>query len=119
MLVFAGRVKHALDVAVQRPHDTDAREQRWPVKFRDQQQRFHGGLSFVSSASCFGLGQFGDVRGGVTERDQRFPARHRDRIDKPLIPRHELHLPLIGDATRNMGSKHFSKILTSWTQSSC
>jgi len=37
----------------------------------------------------FGLGQFGDVRGGVTERDQRFPARHRDRIDKPLIPRHE------------------------------
>jgi hypothetical protein len=35
------------------------------------------------------MGQFGDVRGGVTERDQRFPARHRDRIDKPLIPRHE------------------------------
>ncbi len=26
---------------------------------------------------------------GVAKRDQRFPARHRDRIDKPLIPRHE------------------------------
>jgi hypothetical protein len=94
-------------------HDTDAREQRWPVLFCDQQQRFQRGLKFVGIV--FGLGQFGDVRGGVTERDQRFPARHRDRIDKPLIPRHELHLPLIGGATREYGtgSKHFSKILTS------
>ena len=32
-----------------------------------------------------------------------------------------LHLPLIGGATREYGtgSKHFSKILTSWTRSSC
>jgi hypothetical protein len=32
--------------------------------FRDQ-QRFHRGLPFVGIV--FGLGQFGDVRGGVTE----------------------------------------------------
>ena len=87
MLVFARRIGHALDVAVQRSHDADAREQRGPVLFCDQQQRFHRGLPFVGIV--FGLGQFGDVRGGVTERDHRFPAGHRDRIDKPLIPRHE------------------------------
>jgi hypothetical protein len=28
-----------------------------------------------SSASCSALGQFGDVRGGVTERDQRFSGQ--------------------------------------------
>jgi hypothetical protein len=50
MLVFARRVKHALDVPVDRSHDTDAREQRWPVLFCDQQQRFHRGRH--SSASC-------------------------------------------------------------------
>ena len=54
-------------------------------------------------ATSVGLPQsLGVGSGGVTERDQRIPARHRDRIDKPLIPRHELHLPLIGGATRNM-----------------
>jgi hypothetical protein len=37
MLVFEGRVKHGLDVPVDRPHDADAREQRWPVLFCDQQ----------------------------------------------------------------------------------
>jgi len=35
MLVFARRVKQALDVPVDRFHDADAREQRWPVKFCD------------------------------------------------------------------------------------
>jgi hypothetical protein len=54
MLVFARRVKQALDVPVDRFHDTDAREQRWPVLFRDQQQRFHRGLPFVGIV--FGLG---------------------------------------------------------------
>jgi hypothetical protein len=36
-LVFAGRIKHALDVPVDRSHDADAREHRWPVMFCDQQ----------------------------------------------------------------------------------
>ena len=47
MLVFARRVKQALDVPVDRFHDADAREQRWPVLFCDQQQRFHRGLPFI------------------------------------------------------------------------
>jgi hypothetical protein len=100
--VFARRVKHALDVPVDRSHDTDAREQRGPPCSATSNSASIAGCH--SSASCSAMGQFGDVRGGVTERDQRFPARHRDRIDKPLILRHELHLPLIGGATRNMAA---------------
>ena len=66
MLVFAGRVKHALDVPVDRSHDTDAREQRWPVLFCDQQQRFHRGLPFVGIV--FRFRQFSDVQGGIAQR---------------------------------------------------
>jgi len=33
-------------------------------------------------------GQFRDVVCGVAKRDQRFPSRQYDRIEKPLIPRH-------------------------------
>jgi hypothetical protein len=52
--------------------------------FCDQQESLHCGLPFFGIVFC--LGQFGDVRGGVTERDQRFPAGRRDRIEKLLIP---------------------------------
>jgi len=48
---------------VQRSHDTDAREHRWSVKFRDQQQRFHRGLPLIGIVFC--LGQFRDVLGGI------------------------------------------------------
>jgi hypothetical protein len=87
MLVFEGRVKHGLDVPVDRPHDADARELGGPSCSATSNKACIAACH--SSVSCSALGQFGDVRGGVTERDQRFPARHRDRIDKPLIPRHE------------------------------
>ena len=33
MRLFARWIEHALDVAVQCPHDPDAREHRWPVVF--------------------------------------------------------------------------------------
>jgi len=85
MFVFARRIEHALDVSADHPHYANPRAQRWPALFCDQQQRFHRGLPFVGIV--FGHGQLGDVRGDVTERDQRFPARRRDRIDKPLILR--------------------------------
>jgi hypothetical protein len=43
-------------------------------------------------AACHGivlcLRQLGDVERRVAERHQRFPAWHRDRIEKPLIPWH-------------------------------
>jgi hypothetical protein len=37
--------------------------------FRDQQQRFHRGLPFVGIV--FRFRQFGDVLGGIAQRDQR------------------------------------------------
>jgi hypothetical protein len=83
MMILARRIEHALDVAVQRLHDTDAREHRRPVKFCDQ--RLHRDLPFVGIVFC--LRQLGDVGRGVSERDQRLlPTLHQDRIEKPLIP---------------------------------
>jgi hypothetical protein len=43
------------------------------------------GLPIFGIVFC--LGQFSDVKFGVAERDQRFPARQYDRIEKLLIPR--------------------------------
>jgi len=61
-----------------------------------------------SSASYSVLGSLVMYRAASRNVQQRLlSARQYDRIEKPLISRHELHLPLIGDATRNMGSKHF------------
>jgi hypothetical protein len=37
MRVFAIKIERPFDVAVQRPHDTDARKHRWPVMFGDEQ----------------------------------------------------------------------------------
>jgi hypothetical protein len=68
LLVFARRrVKHALDVVVDRPHRTNPREHRWPVKFRSQQYRLHHDPPFVGTVFC--LRQFGDVLRSVSERD--------------------------------------------------
>jgi hypothetical protein len=52
-----------------------------------------------SSASCC-LGQFGDELRRVAERDQGFPTRHHDRIEKPLVPRHQIR-PLGYDQANN------------------
>jgi hypothetical protein len=55
--------------------------------FRDQQQRFHRGLPFVGIV--FRFRQFGDVLGGIAQRDQRLlSARQYDRIKKLLILGH-------------------------------
>jgi len=59
----------------------NARELRWPVMFGDEQQRLHRGLPFVLCP-----GQLGNVLRGIAERDQQFPARQYDRIEKSLIP---------------------------------
>jgi hypothetical protein len=44
MVVFPIRIKHSFDVAVQRPHDADAREHRRSARRRDKDQGFHGRL---------------------------------------------------------------------------
>jgi hypothetical protein len=47
MRTFARRIEHAFDVTVQRSHEADLGEHRWPVVLGDQQQRLHRGLPFV------------------------------------------------------------------------
>ena len=102
MLVFEGRVKYGLDVPVDRPHDADAREQRWPVlvlrpaigpasRLATHRHRVRPWGSFVTSGFRPGTAI------GSTNR---------------LSQDTNLHLPLIGGATREYGtgSKHISKI---------
>jgi hypothetical protein len=76
-------IERSLDVAVQRPHNADARKHRWPVTFCNQQQRPHRCLPFFGVVFC--LGQFRDVERGVAERGQRFAlARHVSKIEIPV-----------------------------------
>jgi hypothetical protein len=37
MGVFAIRIEHALDVTVERPHDADPCEHRWPTQLNNEQ----------------------------------------------------------------------------------
>jgi hypothetical protein len=54
MMVFAIRIEHPLDVTVQGPHYTDAREHRRSVMLCNQQKRLHRGLPFHGIVFCFG-----------------------------------------------------------------
>ena len=85
MMILARGIKLPNAATVQRPHDTDACKHRWPVKFCDQQQRFHRGLPFIGIV--FRFWQFGDVLGGIAERAQGLAIDH-NRIKKHLIPGH-------------------------------
>jgi len=53
MPVLSRRIKHPLDVAVQRSNDADAREHRWTVMFCNQQKRPLRGLPF-GTMFCLG-----------------------------------------------------------------
>jgi hypothetical protein len=66
MRFFARWIEHALDVAVQRSNDADAREHRWTVMFCNQQKRPHRGLPF---GTMFCLGPITSAVG--TERTWR------------------------------------------------
>jgi hypothetical protein len=57
MVVFAIGIENALDVTVQRFHDTDASEHRRAVVFGHQNQRFHRGLPFLGVV----FGAFGSL----------------------------------------------------------
>ena len=69
--------------------------------FRNQQERRHCGLPLFGIVFC--LRQLGDVERRVAKRDQRFPARQYDRIEKPLIPRHELTIVTVASNRRSVG----------------
>ena len=78
MRVFARRIEHPLDVAVQCPHDADAHHHGRPVELDDQEQGFDRGLPFLEI--LLSLRQFHDVVGGVAQSYQLAPTRQQDGI---------------------------------------
>jgi hypothetical protein len=84
MRVFAIGIEHALDVAVQRSHDADARQHRRPPVRRDRDQGFHCRLPFRRRG--LGLRKLRDVFAGVRERDELATARQGDRIFERSLP---------------------------------
>jgi hypothetical protein len=60
----------------------------------DQQQRLHRGQPFFGVV--FGLGQLGDVEGGVAQGDQLLAVRQFDRFEKSLIPRQRFYFFTFG-----------------------
>jgi hypothetical protein len=65
----------------------DTRQHRIAAMLADQHQLLNCRFPLWQFALSFR--QFENVLRGVAERDQRFSARQHDRIEKPLIPRHE------------------------------
>ena len=84
MRVLAVGIEHALDVAVQRPHDADPCEHRRPARGRDQDQRLHRSLPLLGLV--LGLWEFGDVPAGVLQGDEVTSARQWDRFVEPPFP---------------------------------
>ena len=84
MSILARWIEHPLDVPVQCPHNTDAREHRWAAERRHQDQGFHRGLPFRRFVFC--LWQLGDVGAGVLQRDERSPVRQLDWVVKFTAP---------------------------------
>ena len=77
-MILAFRIEHALDVPVQRAQHSDPRVHQEVPAFRGTDQAVNRGLPFPGL--LFGLGQLGDVGGGVLERDQLAAAGKRDRL---------------------------------------
>jgi hypothetical protein len=76
---FAIGIEDPLDVAVQRIHDSDARQHRVTAS-RHEQQNLDRGLPFRQPE--FLLRQLRDVVGCVLERDELATVRQRYRILK-------------------------------------
>jgi hypothetical protein len=64
MLLFPRRIKHPLNMPIQRSHNANARKHGWPAVLCDQKQSFHRGLPFLGVV--IGFGQSRDVERGVT-----------------------------------------------------
>jgi hypothetical protein len=89
MMIFAIGVEHAFNLAVQRPHDADARHHRRAVLLGDQDQTFHCCLPFRHLV--FGLWKLSDVVASVLQRDEAAPAGQRDwNFERPLPAGHFL-----------------------------
>ena len=81
MRVFARRIKHALDVAVQCPQHADASHHGRAVEFDDQEQRFYRGLPLIEI--LLGIGELLDIFGSVFEGDDLAAAGQRYRFSLP------------------------------------
>jgi hypothetical protein len=85
MMLFPIRIEHPLDVAVQCPHDADARKhRRSAVAFGDHDQRLDRSLPFLEL--LFGLWQLLDISGGILKSDKLATAGQRDRIFEFALP---------------------------------
>jgi hypothetical protein len=84
MGIFARRIEHPLDVAVQCTHDADPGEHRRAAECRDQDQGLHRGLPF--RRSVLGLRKSRDVIAGIFKRDELAATGKRYRIVKRAFP---------------------------------
>jgi hypothetical protein len=84
MVVLPIRIKYALNVAVQCPHDADPGEHRRAARCRHQDQGFHCRLPL--RGFVLGLRKLDDVIAGILERHELVTARQRYRIVKPSLP---------------------------------
>jgi len=72
MCLFPRTIKHPFSVAVQRSHDADPREHRWPAGRSDQDQDFHCSLPF--RRCVLDRRKSRDVVAGVLKGGQRATA---------------------------------------------
>jgi hypothetical protein len=96
MRVFAIWIEYALDVAVQRFHDADARHHCRAIEPRDKHQNFHRGLPF--RRFVLGLRKLRDVLPGIFQGDELPAPRQRDWFFERPFPtfwlmRRDLHPP--------------------------
>jgi hypothetical protein len=81
---LARGIKFLNVAAVQCPHDTDAREHRWPSQFRHQHQAFNRSLP-VSRVSL-SLWKFGRVGGCIEQGNELAAGWKLNRIVKGAFP---------------------------------
>ena len=83
-IILARWIELALDVAIQRPHYTDAREHRRAAMRRYQDQGLHRRLPF--RRFVLGLRELGDVFAGILKGDELATPTKRYRIVKWSFP---------------------------------
>jgi len=84
MRVFARRIKHPLDVPIERPQHADARHHGWPVEFDHQEQGFDRGLPILEI--LFDLGKLLDIVRGVLEGNESVVAQGPREMSSPRRP---------------------------------
>jgi hypothetical protein len=91
MMVFPLRIKHTLNVAVQRPHDTAARNMVGPP---DVLTRIKASVAACHSwASCSAPGSFVMLVAGILKGEEIATARQRYWIFETSLPAAVSHRP--------------------------